>query len=80
MLSKSSVIAHNDDNLQHRGLLAIRVWHCMVKIVNSCLPLLSYSSARVIISKNNVDIYRNKKIATILCPPRRYPYVVWLMD
>ena len=30
----------------------------MVKIVNACLPLLSYSSTRVIISINNVDIYR----------------------
>ena len=43
---------------------------CLVRLVNACLPLLSYSCAKVIISINNVDIYRNKKIATILCPPR----------
>ena len=45
----------------------------MVTQVNACLPLLSYSCAKVIISINNVDTYRNKKITTILCPPRWYP-------
>ncbi len=70
MLSKSPVTTNstNDDNLQHRGMLDIRVGTCIVKLVYACLPLLSYSCAKVIISINNVDVFRGKKIATILCP------------
>ena len=44
--------------------------NCMVKLVNVRLPLLSYSSAKVITSINNADICRKKNIASTLCPPR----------
>ena len=31
----------NDDNLQHRGMLKIRVGIFIVRLMNVCLPLLS---------------------------------------
>ena len=70
MLSTSPVIAQMMTiyNIEECSLFAYGTF--MVKLVNACLPLLSYSSAMVIILINNVDICRNKKIATILCPPR----------
>ena len=46
----------HDDNLQHSGMLDIRVGTCIVRLVNACLPLLGYSCAKVTISINNVDI------------------------
>lgn len=52
----------------------------MVKIVNAWWILLSYASAKVIIPINNLDIYRNNKIATRICSPFWLRLVVCLMD